>query len=982
MKLRVDYCSKWLLVVLILTLGSFAYAQRSISGKVTDEASGDPLIGANILVVGTSTGTATDIDGGYTLNVPAGATELEISYTGYTTKRVAIGTGDVQDITLAAGQALDEVVVVGYGTVRKRDATGAVTSVKPEDFNQGVISSPEQLLQGRAAGVQITNNSGEPGGGVNVRIRGTSSVRSNNNPLFVVDGIPLDGGATSASADIAGLGSAAARNPLSFINPDDIESIDILKDASAAAIYGSRGANGVVLITTKKGKAGQKSLSFSASGSVSSIANKLDLLDSGNYVAAASAAGANAQLANFGGSTDWQDEIFRTAFTQNYSLAYGGGNDDTRYRFSLGYMDQQGIIENSGLKRLNGRINATHELFKDRLTLGIQMTVTQLEDEYAPISDNVGFEGSVIGAALQANPTRPVRDSKGVLLQSSDFRNPVAMLEFIDDNAETTRLLGNVNLDFKITDWLTYRFNYGLDNSGSVRRTGVSRQLNFNDVFGRGRAYLNNRYLQSRLIEHTLNFSETFGGSRLDAVAGFSYQKFENKGQFVSADFFLTDEIPQVDNIDGVNNSGSNKAFNASSDRRVDELQSYFGRVNYSLNDKYLVTATVRADGSSKFGENNKYGVFPSVAVAWRIAEEGFLPALFYDLKLRAGWGITGNQEFDGGVSRAAYQINSDGTFTRQNFPNPDIRWEETSQYNIGLDFGFFEGRLSGSVDYFTKNTTDLLVRLDAAQPSEVQYRWTNLPGEVVNTGLEFSIDGRIVNNGKFNWQVLANATFLTNEVKNLSTIIPTGTINGQGLSGAYAQSIASGQPLYAFYMRKFGGYNSEGLGIYPDGDKLFFVGDPFPDFTFGLTNNFKLNRFDLSLFIAGNFGQDIYNNTANAIFLKGNLRNGRNVSVDAANSPESPNNFGEVSTRFLEDGSFVRLSNVQLGYNFPIKGKDISSVRLYVTGQNLFVITDYSGFDPEVNTNKSLNGVPSLGIDYTPYPTARTFTLGLNVGF
>lgn len=984
MKLKVDFFPRWLATALMLTIGSFAMAQGSLTGVVTDAATKEPLIGANILVVGTSTGTVTDVDGSYSLSLPAGATQIEVSYTGYTSQTVSIGGQRVLNIELAAGQVLDEVVVVGYGTVRKGDATGAVVAIGEKDFNKGVIASPEQLLQGRAAGVQITAASGEPGAGVNIRIRGTSSVRSNNNPLFVIDGVPLDGRDDSAGGSDFGAGTSSARNPLNFLNPDDIESISVLKDASAAAIYGSRGANGVVLITTKRGKQGTGNLTFSAQTSVSSVLNKIDVLGADEYVDQAVKAGANAAVVDFGSATDWQDEIFRTGISQNYSVSYGGGNQKTLYRFSLGYLDQQGIVDNTGLARLNARVNASHKMLNDKVELAVQLTSTRLNNSYALITDNAGFEGNIIGAALQANPTRPIYNADGTYVQSIDNRNPRAMLDLVDDKGETLRVLGNISATWHITSALSYKLNLGLDNASSVRRTGISPDLAFNDILNRGRAIIDNRYLQSRLVEHTLNFNKQMGKNRLDAIAGFSYQEFSSRGHSIVSQFFVTDEIALVDNLDGVNALDNNTAYRAFSDRNVEELQSYFGRVNYGIGDRFLLTATVRADGSTKFGPNNKYGVFPSVAGAWRLTEESFIPELFYDLKLRAGWGVTGNQEFPGNASKAILRAGNDGSLDVVQLPNENIQWEETTQINIGLDFGFAGGRLTGSIDFFNKVTENLIFQVELPQPAPNNPRqFTNLDGDVLNTGVELSLDARIVDNDKFSWQTMFNATYVKNEVRDLPTFVNTGAINGQGLSGAYAQRIISGAPLFAFYLREFGGFDSEGLGVYPQGDALVFAGDPLPDFTVGLTNNFTFGNFDVSIFLNGVFGFDVYNNTANAIFLKGNLRNGRNVSTEVANSAENPNNFGEASTRFLEKGDFVRLQNLSLGYTFPTRNwKGVNSLRLFLTGQNLLLFTGYTGYDPEVNTNKAINGVPSLGIDYTAYPSARTFTVGVNVGF
>lgn len=972
------------LTVLLFLVATVAWSQsRTVAGKVTSGEDGTGLPGVNVVEKGTSNGTATDADGNFSLNVGGTNSILVFTFVGYATQEVLVGNQSNVNITLLPDvTSLSEVVVIGYGQQEKKDATGAVLVLSDREFNQGVISSPEQLLQGRAAGVQVTPSSGEPGASANIRIRGTSSVRSNNNPLFVVDGVPLAGSDVTPGGANYGAGDGPARNPLNFLNPDDIESVSILKDASASAIYGARGANGVVLITTKKGKPGQN-LTFSVSTSVSTRLKKIDLLEAGEYVDAAVNAGAVASVVNFGGSTDWQDEIFRTGKTQNYSLGFSGGSEQSNYRFSFGYMDQEGIIKNTSLERITGRINAGHKLFDDKIVLDLQLTASRVNDQYAPLGRNAGFEGNLIGAALQANPTRPIYQPDGTFTQGSDFRNPLAMLAYIDDHANTDRILANIGATWNIIEGLSYRINAGFDNSTGVRRTGIDKKLNFNNILNRGRGIIDNRYLTNKLIEHTLNFNKALGKNRLDAVVGFSYQSFESRGDSLQAEYFTTDLIPIVDNIDGVDNN-NNKAFTAASYRSVEELQSFFGRVNYNILDKYILTATVRADGSTKFGENNKYGVFPSLAAAWRLSDEAFVPDALYDLKIRAGWGITGNQEFPGNASKSVQRYNNQGGLVTENFFNPDLRWEETTQWSLGVDFALMGGRLSGAVDYFNKTTRDLIIRKDFPAPSFVPTRWENLPGEVKNTGVEFSLDYRVVDQANFSWQVMYNMTILRNKIQNFgTTAINTGEINGQGLSGAYAQRIADGKPLYAFYMRQFAGYDEQGLGIYANDERLAFVGDPFPDFTFGLTNNFTFGKFDASLFINGATGFNIYNNTANAIFLKGNLRNGRNVTRDEAYGPENPANFGEVSTRFLEKGDFVRISNLSLGYKFDMSdNKYIKSLRVSLTGQNLLLFTGYAGYDPEVNTNKAINGVPSLGIDYTTVPSARTFTLGLNVGF
>lgn len=984
-----------LAVFLVLCVGSYsAFAQMepvTVSGTVTDAETGTTLPGVNISVKGMARGTSTDADGRYQLEVPSGQDTLVFSFVGYITRQVPVQGRENIDVALSPSiQQLEDVVVVGYGTQREQDATGAVLSVSEDEFNKGVISTPEQLLQGRAAGVQITPASGEPGAGVNIRIRGTSSVRSGNNPLIVVDGVPLSGGNISPGSGDFGAGEQSARNPLSFLNPDDIESMSVLKDASASAIYGARGSNGVILITTKQGRAGGNGqFNFSSTTSFSSVRDEIALVQADNYVDLAVQAGADASIVDKGASTDWQDEIFRNAMTQQYSMGYGGGNETTTYRLSMGYMDQEGVVESSGLERLTGRINANHKLFEDKVQLDLNLLASRLQDNFAPVTRNAGFEGDVIGAALQANPTIPVYASDGTYTQSTDFRNPVAMLNLIDDNAETTRILASISGNYNITDWLAYKLQLSYDNSESVRRTGIDPDLalvnlGWTETSGRsrGRAVIDNLYTNSTLVEHTLNSIHEFSGNtQLDLLAGFSYQRFEDRGDFLQSEYFVTDEIPLVDNIDGVDNQ-NNKAFTASSFRNVEELQSYFGRANFNYDDRYLITGTFRVDGSTKFGENNKYGYFPSGSVGWRVSEEEFyentgLASTLTDLKFRLGYGITGNQEFPGGASLARFEVQSDGSLVQVNNPNPDIQWEETKQLSAGVDFEILNGRLRGSLDYYRKETTNLIFLRSFAQPAAVESQWVNLDGTVLNTGYEIALDAFLVENSKFTWQTLFNMSYTHNEVTDLSTFVNTGEINGQGLTGAYAQRIAEGQPLFSFYMREFQGFDENGLALYANSAALDFQGDPLPDYSIGLANNFNYGRWNLSMFWSSSLGFKVYNNTANAIFLKGNLRNGRNVTQKVATGPESAANFGEVSTRFLEDGDFLRLANLSIGYEFDVSNlAPISRLNVSLTGQNLLLFTKYSGYDPQVNTDKSINGIPSLGIDYTAYPRPRTVSL------
>lgn len=993
--------------VTLLLITSVAWSQsRSVSGKVISGDDGTGLPGVNIIEKGTNNGTVTDVDGNYSVSVPENAT-LVFSFVGYASQEVAVGSQNIINVTLQSDvTALSEVVVIGYGEVEAKDATGAITSLKPEDFNKGVISSPEQLIQGRAAGVQITSASGEPGAGINIRIRGTSSVRSGNNPLFVVDGVPLSGDEVTSGGSGGALGSSSARNPLNFLNPNDIASIDILKDASATAIYGSRGANGVVIITTKSGKGSSGALDYSYSLSLSKITKKYDLLGPDGFLDGIEAL-AGAQAASDqdrGGSTDWQDQILRTAITHNHNLSFGGGDETSNYRFSLGYMDQEGIIRITALKRYTARFNGSKNFINNRLKVATQITLANTQDSGAPVTDNSGFEGDLLGSALKANPTMPVKDNAGKFIQPTTSEpNPAAILALSKDYTDALRALGNLSAELELFKGLTFKTVLGFDRSFSSRKTAFSRDLVVSGINNNGRLYLNDIEIDNRLWENYFTYDKELSGSiKLNALLGYSYQSFANARQDFQFTNFATSDLDQMINNfasagqrpSGTDASGYQVGVVGSNSSNVtDELQSFFGRVNFGISDKYIVTATLRADGSTKFGGNNKYGYFPSAAVKWRLGDEQFVPELFADLNLRLGYGITGNQEiphnqYEPRSRYGDWSINNDrfvggGGQNPVAFANPDLKWESTSQFNAGLDFGVSENRIRGTIDYYYKNTSDLLVQVTSAQPAVQPFFWTNLDANVVNRGLELSLEADAVVNSDFRWTIIGNVSFNKNVVENFKGKINTGQIHGQGLSGAFAQRIQNGLPLFAWWVRDFYGYDENGnTEAGPGSDVQSYHGTSIPKSNAGLTNTFRFKAIDLSIFFSGQFGHKVYNNTANAFFTAGSLANGRNVTVDVVTSGEGRLNAPDVSTRFLEDASFIRLQNVSLGWNVAPKNTVFGSLRLFLSGQNLFVITDYSGQDPEVNTNKSIDGVPSLGVDYTSYPRARTFTVGVSASF
>jgi TonB-linked SusC/RagA family outer membrane protein len=977
-----------LAIALLISLGAFA--QDVVTGKVTDAADGSGVPGVSIAVKGTTKGTQTDVNGTYKVNAAKGAT-LVFSFVGYLKKEVVVNASTLNVSLTVDNKALEEVVVVGYGTVKKKDLTGAVTTIGTKDFQKGIVTSPEQLLQGRVAGVQITQSSGEPGGGINVRIRGTSSVYGGNQPLFVIDGVPLSSDATAGGVSGTSLGSQPPKNPLNFLNPNDIQSIDILKDASATAIYGSRGANGVVIVTTKKGT-GKGSLNYDVSFGISNITKKYDLLSAEEYAKVALPA------QNLGSKTDWQNELFRSAITKQHNLSYGGGDATGNYRVSYGILDQEGIIKRSSVKRNNLTFSGGKKFFGDRLNLNSNLTVSSSEDSGLPNGQNSGFEGDLLGGVLKSNPTMPVRNSNGTFYQYSTAElNPIALLNLSKDNTSTLRALGNFNAELQLAKGLKFKTVVGFDQSMSTRKAAFSRDLVVSGIKDLGRASISDIFTNNQLWENYFTYDKDFSGITLNAMAGYSYQSFAYEGKNIQATNFRTNDLDIMLNNMASTQFGPGKvgAFVSNSFGTKDELQSYFGRANVSVNDKYLLTATLRVDGSSKFGGSNKYGYFPSFAAKWKLLKEDFMPKdIFDDLALRVGYGVTGNQNIphnlydqrdrysDWGTNNDAQEITGGG-LNPVTFSNPNLKWETTASTNFGIDFAILKNRLSGSIEYYQKNTKDLLFQVISAQPAPTPFAWKNLDTDIENRGIEVNLTGIIVDNANFTWEALLNVAQNSNMVKNLGGVYDTGEISGQGLTGAFAQRIAAGQPLFSFFLREFGGFDATGNSIYPAGDFQKFVGmSALPTLTGGLTNNFKYKNFDLSLFFNGVFGNYIYSNTANAYFTKGALNNGRNVTRNVVGLNEGAYNAPEVSTRFVEKGDFVRLQNLTLGYKVPTKGKVLSGLRVFVSGQNVLTFTNYSGQDPEVSTNKSINGISSAGIDYQAYPRATTWTVGANFSF
>jgi iron complex outermembrane receptor protein len=965
--------------------------QEVIVGKVLDEQN-LPLPGASVKEVGTSNVAMTNEKGEFRITVAKGS-KLEISYIGYKNKTV-IASGNTLTITMEAeANSLGEVMVVGYGKQAKKDITGAVTQLDAGNFREGVVVSADNLLQGKVAGVRVVASSGEPGGGVDVTIRGIGSIRSGSTPLFVVDGVPLTNDDVSPTGQNVGFGASRAKNPLNFLNTSDIESMTVLKDASAAAIYGARGSNGVVIVTTKKGKRGEGTFTVDSYMGLSSVAHKLDLLSADQYRNAL-----EDKAFDHGGNTDWQDVIYRRAVTRNNSMSFAKQTSSGNYYASASQMDQEGIVKNSNFRRTTARLNASESFLDDqRLKVGINLTASETKDDGVPTSDDGGSNGQLIIHTLMANPTRNVFDSVGnyTNFNMNAHYNPAYLLSIYEDRTRTTRILGNTDVSFRIFKGLEYKLNMGIDRSVAERNTSIYK--NITDLNPNGRYVQYNLDSKSTLLEHYLTYNLQADKHKIEVLGGFSYQKFERGGNSFSID--------GIDRANGVAPQ-NNPAFSGTQSgvtgfAQINELQSFFSRVNYAFNNKYLLTASLRADGSTRFGSNNKYGYFPSFALGWNIAQEDFLKSIpaISELKLRASWGETGNQEVQNKITKASYSLSgADGYYLYDDLtlvngisvartPNPDLKWEVVTQYNVGLDFELMQGKLYGTLDYFNKTTTDAILNIPSQVLSPTNTVWVNVDGKIVNKGLEFLLGYRLMDKGNFKWSADVNGATLKNVIKGLPVSeILSGTISGPGQSGVNANIYKNGYAAGSFYLLEHIGFDEEGGNIFKDvnndgvvnsSDRQIFQG-AIPKFTFGLNNQMSYKAFDFSFSIIGQSGGYLVNNTGlNALNIN-NLASDRNVATGYYESGANAANSPQLSTLFLEKSDFIRLNSARLGYNFKLPSlKWLQNLNLYVSGQNLLTITNYTGYDPLINSPKSNGGNQSLGIDYSSYPSAKTFIFG-----
>lgn len=885
---------------------------------------------------------------------------------------------------------IEEVVMIGYGSQKKSDVTGAVGSVKAEDFNKGMVANVGQLLQGKVAGVNVANVSGEPGANQNIIIRGVGSLRSGTTPLYVIDGFVIDNTNTGV-----------ANNPMNFINPDDIASVDVLKDASAAAIYGARGANGVIVITTKKGKKGRTQMNLSSNLTISNLANKMNVFSADEFRTQVTAMGG--KLDDMGGNTDWQDELTRTAISNNVNFSAAGATDNSNYYAALGYENQEGILYNSNLRRYSGRVNVSQKAFDGRVNIDFNLNGSRTEN-------NRPNATSTVSNMLTWNPTYPAyTDGSPTTVFNNGAFNPLIRQQIYKDFTNNNRILANISPSVEIIKGLTYKLNFGVDYSTADR---IIQNIPHAVPLEIGSLELNYFSNNNTLVENTLTYKFKINRHDFNVLAGHSYQKFMIIERGWDYSVFPNNGIEPQYQIGAANKNNTTSTSSATKN----ELQSWFGRANYGYQDKYLLTATLRADGSSKFGRNNRYGIFPSFAAGWNISKENFLAdvSLVSNLKLRASWGKTGNQEMPNKITKRSYKSASDGggqaTYPMDgsgNYPvgfylvradNPGIQWEVTTQTNIGVDFGFMNNRLTGTFDFFNKVSDNILLDINPVDPISAEEKmWKNIPNMTINnTGYEISLNYNSNPNKAFTYSIGGNASFIKNEVKNSPyRVLSTGEAQGPGTTNAVINGYINNEPIGTFYVREFLGLNENGTNIFRDvdGDGIITdndrvaAGSALPDFTYNLYLKAAYKNFDLGLNFNGVAGNMIYNNTASTLFTRGRLGLSQNTTDAATQFPnESANNTNVISTRYLEKGDFFRLNNATLGYNLNPKvlgiGEHIRNIRFTVTAQNLFVITKYSGFDPEINTGISQGGIQSFGIDYATYPKARSFAFGVNVAF
>jgi len=1015
------YLSKCRYAVLLVFLAtSMAMAQQVVTGTVTSADDGSPIPGVNIVEKGTTNGTVTDANGQFRVSVQSGAT-LAFSFVGYTTQEVAVGTQSTINVGLQTDvTALSEVVVVGYGTVQKKDLTGAVAQVSSKDFNAGVNVNPLQSIQGKVAGLNITTASGDPNAQPTVRLRGYTSLAGGSDPLYVVDGV---------------IGV-----PINSVSPNDIETIDVLKDASAAAIYGSRGANGVIIITTKRGKAGKTTVTFNNYISVATISKSLDLLDADGYRSEVSRIKGDA---SFGDNlrfpkdasgntykTDWMDEITKAAAINNHEIAIMGGTDQLSYRGSVNYIKQEGIVKNTGLDRMTGRINLDQKALNNKLNIQYNLSFTNQNSQLS--------NGDIVARAATMLPTTPVYDDLGKVggkyggfyevEGSFDLFNPVAMQKNYQNDDVKKTFVGGMNVKYEVLPGLTLGANGAFKNENTINSQAYNAVV---------KAYTGNQgntsktlaQTTNKLLELTATYSKQLAGSsKFSVLGGYSYQDNvddgfgANNNNYVAGSYDLIGYNALQLGRATLLNGSSSYVYSYKTDWK---LISFFARGTFDWNDRFNFTATVREDGSTKMGKNNKWGTFPSVSGGWTLSNESFLAgnSFLSMLKLRVGWGQTGNSE---GIPpyrslglygpKGTYYDGTVGDFlpgygVTQN-TNNNLKWEVLEQTNIGLDFEFMGGKVQGTLEVYNKVTKDMLfnysVSASAPNPDNngLGYQAGTVlrnAGSMSNKGIELSLGTTPVRTADLTWNTRVVASYYKNVVTSLSSpgfensIIRYNPFGGRGLSNVFASQLREGHPLGEFTIPKFAGFDASGnvTMVAADGGApttdytkalLYDAGQSQPRFTASWINSLTYKRFDLSFQLRGVFGNKIMNNLRSNLAIPGSILETNMLKVVS----QFPTNYStnQLSDLWLESGAFVRLDNWQVGYNIPTGNSLLTNARVFLSGNNLFVITKYKGVDPELEVKGDLSDQNSntpnpMGMDNSGiYPKTRTFMLGVNLTF
>ncbi len=984
------------LLCVLLTQPAFSQT-KTISGKVTDDK-GAAVQGATVTVKGTKVGASTAADGSFTITAPTSATAIVVSSVGFAEQEVSItGQSSVTVSLLPTQSNLNEVVVIGYGTARRKDLTGAVGSVQAKDFNQGVIASPDQLLTNKTPGVEVSTSSGQPGGGTTIKIRGNTSILSGAaQPLIVVDGVPLDGRDATPAMNLGSnglpFGTTPNSNPLLYINPYDIQSIDVLKDASSAAIYGSRGANGVIVITTKKANSGQTKVEFNTSlGDNVGYMKTDDLLSASQFRSKLSQYNLTSAGYDSGGNVNALKAISQhKPLIQNYNLSLSGGNDNGKFRASFLASANPGIIKTTGLDKYLGTFGGTYKIFDKRVTLDFNLIAGHVQLNQTLITNTAGAGGNLMEWALNWNPTVPFYNSDGSLKSLAlNTPNPLAALKTFSDQANVNTVLANISATVRIVKGLDYKILYAINDGTGTRYTNFAGWMpGVQGISTLGLGAIGNAALTSQTFTHTLNYvTDLTSNLHLNAVAGYEYWTTNYRDlTYLNTGFNINNTLATITGIKNTDQmvDATNKAITPSnpSDPTV-AIQSYFGRAILSWADKYIITGTFRGDGSSKFGANNHYGYFPSVGARWVISNEDFLKSsqIINTLALRGSWGITGSQDFPAGASIAQFAFTQNGAIAQTNVPNPNLKWQKTNAIDIGLDYGLLAGRIYGSFDYYHKNTSQIVDQTNAIQPAPSGTEFINLNANLINKGFEFVVGGTIVSNRDFSVDAAFNISYNKGKLTNFNYApILTGQISGNGLSGTTAEVITNNQPLDVFYMPHFLGYTKGGLDSVTTSSQ--YVGDPNPHTLYGFSSTIKYKHLSLIMNFGGAAGYKVFNNTQLAITNIGLFSKGQNVTTHAFAPGETTANGTTVSDKYLESGNFLKLRNLTLHYDIGNIATYFKNVSVFVSGTNLFVVTKFTGFDPEVNIDKSNNGYASRSMEYLPYPTPRIITVGFNTSF